>query len=113
MQFHPIYTPTIMSGPVIRWEGGYNRSTYRDIISGEERIEWSGEISASRDGVMIQGAWPALSDPQDVEDFCACLRKAHAAHESIVSDNRLGGGHDIAKAIVAREVTTKQMASED
>jgi len=55
------YTPTIMSGPVFRWGGDF-------------------EVSASRDGVMVQGPCPALHG-HALRSFLALLALAGEAHE--------------------------------
>lgn len=95
MKFHAIYTPTIMSGAVVRYQSGYERGTRRDMFTGEERIEYSAEISASRDGVMIQGAWPMITQQSDIEDLATMLQRAFSAHRRIKV-----GEHDAAKQIV-------------
>jgi len=58
--FERTYTPTIMDGPVIRWKIGY-----------------STEVSASRNGVLISGAY-MLSYPADYERFEKLLALARS-----------------------------------
>lgn len=53
------YTPTIMSGPVFRWSP--KSDTARRF-----------EVSASREGVMVQGGSPVMSGPT-VFDFVQVL----------------------------------------
>lgn len=60
-------TPTIMSGRVIRWQ--LNADPF------------DGEISASRDGVLICGHWPVLSDPEALVEIKAILDEAQREHE--------------------------------
>jgi hypothetical protein len=62
MEFEREETPTIMDGKVIRWTmptGWVNRP----------------EISASRKGVAISGAWPTMS-PEVIEKVKAQLDEA-------------------------------------
>jgi hypothetical protein len=100
MEFHLRYTPTIMDGPVLRWEGGFRRGTYRDIFSGESRTDWSGEISASRNGVIIAGDWAPLTSAEEVAAFAETMNKALAAHQRLASAR---DQHEVAKAIVVGE----------
>jgi hypothetical protein len=104
MKLHPRYTPTIMDGPVIRWEGGFRRGTYRDMATGEARAEWSAEISASRNGVCVAGVWPILASAESVEAFATTLRRALDAHERLAAATRRGDPHALAEAIVATEM---------
>jgi hypothetical protein len=48
MEFNRDETPTIMDGLVVRWKGKVNYANYP-------------EISASRNGVLISGAWPVMT----------------------------------------------------
>lgn len=55
MKFEREDTPTIMDGQVIRWTsktGWVNKP----------------EISASRNGVCISGAWPTINNSEDLQD---------------------------------------------
>ncbi len=49
MEFQKTVTATIMDGEVVRWKG---------------IVTWSNvpEISASRNGVLISGAWPVVNE---------------------------------------------------
>lgn len=49
MEFDRNVTPTIMDGEVVRWQG---------------RVSWltKPEISASRNGILISGAWPVFDE---------------------------------------------------
>ena len=59
-----------MSGLVVRYK----------LLSTHE-----GQISASRDGVCIQGSWPIVSDEQDIKDIQAVLDRAKAQHNILTS----------------------------
>lgn len=112
MKFEAAYYPTIQSGAVIRWGGGYNRGSYVSI-GGEKKTDFSAEVNCSRDGVSLNGYWPIMSAEQDVEDLIATLRKAWKAHQSIKGARGHGLDHDTAKAIVEAERTAaavKEMA---
>lgn len=62
------YTPTIMSGPVFRWSPPGSRF----------------EVSASRDGVMVQGPCPCLTgDP--LHRFLEITDFATTVHEWLAS----------------------------
>lgn len=47
-----IYDPTIMDGPVVRWRLGVNRR----MANLNAPPDWSCEVSASRNGVMLSGS---------------------------------------------------------
>lgn len=53
MIFEREETPTIMEGRVVRWKG---------------KVPWANypEISASRNGVLISGAWPVVTDVESI-----------------------------------------------
>jgi hypothetical protein len=64
MLFERNETPTIMDGLVVRWTcktGWVNRP----------------EISASRNGVCINGAWPTLSTAESIETVKSQLDEAY------------------------------------
>lgn len=63
MQFYRKDTPTIMSGLVVRYR------VFSD--------HYNGEISASRDGVLIQGAFPSVMAKESIDEICAVLQRAH------------------------------------
>lgn len=77
------YTPTIMDGPVVRFEFGYKEGTRKDLFSGEERIDWSAEINASRNGVSMNGRFPVWSDAAEVYAVQDMLAAAYEAHKAI------------------------------
>ncbi len=64
MEWERVETPTIMDGLVVRWYG---------------KVSWENkpEISASRNGVLISGAFPVLTDVSSVK---AMLDTAHAEY---------------------------------
>lgn len=95
------YTPTIMSGPVVRFGLGVCRGRVKPII-GEERDDWSAEISASADGVVVSGYWPACSLRSDIDALIEVLNWAWAAHVSIHDAARVGQEHEAAKSFVDR-----------
>jgi hypothetical protein len=74
----PYYTPTIMSGPVVRWK-----------LNGRG----DNEISASRDCVHITGAF-SFSKIEAYRQFLETLRDAHALHIEMKSSS---DPHEIAK----------------
>lgn len=67
MNFTRKRTPTIMDGLVIRYEGDAG---------------WANtpEISASRTGVAIEGAWPTLRSRIDIARVVAHLERAWSDH---------------------------------
>lgn len=74
----PYYTPTIMSGAVVRWP-----------LNGRG----NGEISASRDCVHVSGAF-SFSKIDSYRQFLGTLRDAHALHIEMRSSS---DSHEIAK----------------
>lgn len=80
MNFERRDTHTIMDGMVHRYGGGIARGSVRELFSGTMRTDWSGEISASRNGVLVSGAWPVLKRREDVDAFAAQLAQAWADH---------------------------------
>lgn len=91
------YTPTVMDGPVVRFGFGYNEGTRKDLFTGEERIDWSAEINASRNGVSMNGRFPVWSNAADVHAVRDMLAAAYSAHEAI-RDSR--DPHEAAKKFV-------------
>jgi len=87
MQVEAIYSPTIMDGPVVRLQTGFKRGTYKDIFSGKDRTDWSAEISASRNGVSIQGAWSTYRSAADIEQIKNLLDLAWSAFAQITSNS--------------------------
>ena len=71
-------TPTIMDGVVIRW-----------TLVGYDRWAQPGEISASRNGVLISGSWPVLSDPEELATIKATLDEAVEAHRRLRRGDRM------------------------
>jgi hypothetical protein len=65
LKFTMMRWPTIMDGLVIRWK-------LNDF-----------EISASRNGVMVQGHTPAINDYVDLGDIADQLKIAYGAHKAI------------------------------
>lgn len=77
MMFTRTRTPTIMDGVVIRWR-----------LDGR----WhDGEISASRNGVVICGRWPTLSDPEAIATVKEVLDDAHRTHLALRTAYGTGG----------------------
>lgn len=74
----PYYTPTIMSGAVVRWKS--------NGLGGAE-------ISASRDYVHVRGAF-SFSKLEAYRQFLETLRDAHALHIEMRSSR---DPHEIAK----------------
>ncbi len=100
MKVAAIYSPTIMDGPVIRFQTGFNRGSHREIVSGKERTDWSAEINASRKGVSINGQWPVYSQPEDLAALAALVAAAWNAHADIKGARH--DDHAVAKAIAER-----------
>jgi hypothetical protein len=101
------YTPTIMDGPVIRFEFGISRGMGREIISGEERDDFSVEISASRNGVSMNvDYFPVYSTKDAIEEIQKLFGTAWNAYCAIRSAGH--GGHDEAKRFVERFNTERQ-----
>jgi len=67
VKFEKKITATIMDGEVVRWQG---------------KVNWTNvpEISASRNGVLICGAWPVM-DKNGTEVVKNTLDLALAAYE--------------------------------
>jgi len=103
MAFHPpmeveaIYSPTIMDGPVVRFQFGYRRGTYREIFSGEDRTDWSAEINASRNGVSLNGDVPTYGDIRSIEAIQRIFKLAWDAYQQLT---RSHDPHQVAKKIV-------------
>lgn len=68
MTFSREETPTIQSGLVVRWQGEVLFRNYP-------------EISASREGVLISGAWPIITDPESIETIKRILDEAVTIHK--------------------------------
>ena len=68
MKFTKEETPTIMDGKVIRWK--------------LENVNWPNkpEISASRNGVLISGAWPVVSSREPIDQIISQLNEAYSVH---------------------------------
>ena len=66
MKFKKSVTPTIMDGEVVRWEGDVNYAN-------------KPEISASRNGVSISGAWPIMK-PSAIDTVVSTLNIAITEH---------------------------------
>ena len=73
MEFDREETPTIMDGLVVRWYG---------------KVGWSNkpEISASRNGVVIYGAWPTLSSQASLDAVKAKLDEALQVHQQLARE---------------------------
>ena len=87
------YYPTIMSGPVIRFGFGYSEGEREEMFSREKVKQWSAEISASRDGVSLDGRFPIYSDRSCIDGIKQLLDWAWDAHRAIGTR----GDHDAAK----------------
>lgn len=74
--FYRTENHTIMSGRVVRW----------DQEKPDSRLNGM-EVSASRDGVMVQGYSRAM---QSVDDLKAVLDLAQAEHEAMRQTSRRG-----------------------
>lgn len=59
-------TPTIMDGLVIRY-----------------KYENGGEVSASRNGVVVQGSFPRITTAVQLGDFIAVVEQAHADYRML------------------------------
>jgi hypothetical protein len=94
MMVYARYTPTIMDGPVVRFYFGRKVGTHQDIFSRENVDDYSREISASRNGVMISGNSGLLTDLGSVEKICRTLHYALLVHEKIKAAR---DPHEIAK----------------
>ena len=81
------YTPTIMSGAVLRFNLPHDR---RPLPF---------EVSASRDGVMVSGASPLMHERSHVLRLAGVLALAHLVHEHLRAHDRDVDG---AKALVRR-----------
>lgn len=68
-------TPTIMDGLVIRWQLGGGGP-------------FTGEISASRNGVLICGTWPTFRDPEALVEIKAILDEAYREHHRMAAQAR-------------------------
>lgn len=96
MDFYRIEHHTIMSGLVVR---------YCEIVPDGYR---GCEISASREGVLIQGGtFHHLRTDEDIEDVSAILECAHEQAEHIASAGRraesLSFDHDCAAVVELRK----------
>lgn len=87
------YYPTVMSGPVIRFGFGRKGPLEHEMFSRDLVQQWSAEISASRDGVSLQGDFPIYSKRESVADIKQLLDWAWDAHRAIGER----GDHDAAK----------------
>lgn len=98
MEVEAIYSPTIMDGPVVRFQFGLKRGTYREIVSGKDRTDWSAEINASRNGVSLNADYfPVLSTAEAIEAVQKVFREAWSAYQKM----RLSpDAHESAKRIV-------------
>jgi len=105
MEAEAIYSPTIMDGPVVRFQFGLKRGTYKEIISGKDRVDWSVEINASRNGVSLNADYfPVMSSAEAIEGVQELFREAWTAYQKIKFSP---DPHDSAKRIVA-EFNEKQ-----
>lgn len=68
MNFYRVQHNTIMSGLVVRY-----------ITLGR----YTGQISASRDGICLQGNWPIFGSESDIRDVANVLERARAQYVSI------------------------------
>lgn len=93
MQHECRYYPTVMSGPVIRFEFGYDRGPDTGILAEKGKRDWSAEISASRDGVSMQGDFPIYGNRDSIDHIKRMLDWAWDAHQAIGER----GDHDAAK----------------
>jgi hypothetical protein len=73
MKFYRSDTHTIMSGLVVRYK----------LLS--EHYDW--QISASREGVLIQGGMPHLTNIQDVLDVQRVIARAYDQYTGLYKDN--------------------------
>lgn len=62
-------TPTIMDGPVFRWQ-----------LASMHRHPAPGEISVSRNGVLIDGTWPIILDEAFLGAFICVLGDAWSVY---------------------------------
>lgn len=99
MEVEAIYSPTIQDGPVVRFQFGRRNGTYREIFSGKERIDWSAEINASRNGVSLNGNVPIYSDQAAIDAIQRLFGLAWDAYQRM---KWARDPHDIAKEVVAR-----------
>jgi hypothetical protein len=99
MKVEAVYTPTVMGGPVVRFRTGFARGRVRDS-GGVERTDWSAEISASRDGVSLRGAWPMYSEPADLATLRGLIAGAWNVH-GMMRDAGHSEAYAIAKDFVA------------
>lgn len=64
MKFERKVTPTIMDGEVVRW---------REVVPEGMR---GGEVSASRNGVMVSGPFGIMNSRQDADVLVELIREA-------------------------------------
>lgn len=76
MKFERSDTPTIMDGKVVRFH---------------LKNHGTGEISASRNGVMVSGYFPAMTSRYEVASFLKQLMEAVDLADSISASDRNGG----------------------
>lgn len=91
--------PTVMSGLVVRYK-----------LRTEGNLD--GEITASREGVTVQGTWPEMAAIEDIRRFERMLRLAHLHYLNLYHQYYRLALHPMQVRALSEEEVDRRLAGE-